>query len=105
MVRVVLFLHFIHGIIGFLLICIVFSSLCFDSLEVLNGFFRQVVVAHWDIGIRKWTRSLRDDLSSRPYAWLRHDFVPPSPSLVFKNPQTQFSNILVEPKPTLARKI
>ena len=40
---------------------------------------RQVVVPRRDLGIRKWTRWLREDLSSRPYAWLRPDFVPPSP--------------------------
>ena len=42
--------------------------------------FRQVVVSRRDDGIRKWTRWLREDLSSRPYAWLRPDFVPPSPN-------------------------
>ena len=36
-------------------------------------------------------------MSSRPYVWLRPDFVPPSPFLVFKDPQTQSSRILVEP--------
>ena len=40
---------------------------------------------------------LREDLSSRPYAWLRPDFVPPSPFLVVKDPQTKPSRILVEP--------
>ena len=42
-------------------------------------------------------RWLREDLSSRPYVWLRPDFVPPSPFLVVKDPQTQSSRILVEP--------
>ena len=41
--------------------------------------------------------SLREDLSSRPCAWLRPDFVPPSPFLVVKDTQTQSSRILVEP--------
>ena len=36
--RVVPFLLFIPGIIGFLLICMVFYKWVFDSLEVLNGF-------------------------------------------------------------------
>ena len=36
-------------------------------------------------------------MSSRPYAWLRPDFVPPSPFLVVKDPQTESSRILVEP--------
>ena len=74
-----------------------FYKWVFDSLEVLNGFLRQVVVSRRDVGIRKWTRWLREDLSSRPYAWLRPDFVPPSPFLVVKDPQTQSSRILVEP--------
>ena len=74
-----------------------FYKWVFDSLEVLNGCLRQVVVSRRDIGIRKWTRWLREDLSSRPYAWLRPDFVPPSPFLVVKDPQTRSSRILVEP--------
>ena len=61
----------------------------FDSLEVLNGFLKQVVASRRDIGIRKWTMWLREDLSSRSYAWLWPDFVPPSPFLVVKDPQTQ----------------
>ena len=78
----------------------------FDSLEVLNGFLKQVVVSRRDLGIRKWVNWLREDLSSRPYSWLRLDFVPPSPFLVVKDPQTlscqgssdtQSSHILVEP--------
>ena len=36
-------------------------------------------------------------MSSRPYAWLRPDFVPPSPFLVVKDPPTQSSQIIVEP--------
>ena len=50
-----------------------------------------------DDGIRRWNRWLREDLSSRPYAWLRPDFVPLSPFLVVKDPQTQSSRIIVEP--------
>ena len=73
MVPVVLFLRFIPGIIGFLLIFMV-STWVFDSLEVLNGFQKQVVVSRRDLGIRKWVNWLREDLSSRPYAWLRPDF-------------------------------
>ena len=61
----------------------------FDSLELLNDFLKQVVVSRRDVGVRKWTtRWLREDLSSRPYFWLRPDFVPPSLFLV---------RILVEP--------
>ena len=50
-----------------------------------------------DLGIRKRTRWLREDISSRPYVRLRLDFVLPSPFLVVKDPQTQSSRILVEP--------
>ena len=35
--------------------------------------------------------------ASGPYAWLRRNVVPPSPFLVIKDPQTQSSQILVEP--------
>ena len=69
----------------------------FDSLEVLNGFVRQVVISRRDEGIRRWNRWLREDLSSRPYAWLRPDFVPPAPFLVIKDPIANSSRILVEP--------
>ena len=69
----------------------------FDSIELLNGFLRQVVVSRRDEGIRKWKGWLREDLSSRPYVWLRPDFVPPSPFLVIRDPHTQSSKILVEP--------
>ena len=69
----------------------------FDSIEVLNGFFRQVVVSRRDEGIRRWKVWLREDLSSRPYAWLRPDFVPPSPFLVVHVSLTQSSQIVVEP--------
>ena len=69
----------------------------FGSLEVLNGFLNQVVVKRGDAGVRKWTNWLREDLGSRPYAWLRPDFVPPPPFLFVKDPQTQSSQIWVEP--------
>ena len=39
----------------------------------------------------------REDLSSRPYVWLRPDFVPPSPFLVVQDSHSQSSRILVEP--------
>ena len=74
------------GIIGFLLIFMVSTS-GFLILLKLNGFLEQVVVSRRDVGVRKWTRWLREDLGSRPYVWLRPDFVPPSPFLVVKDPQ------------------
>ena len=61
-----------------------FYKWVFDSLEVLNGFFRRVVVSRRDEGVRRWKGWLREDLSSRPYAWLRPDFVPPSPFLLLR---------------------
>ena len=69
-----------------------FYKWVFDSLEVLKDFFRQIVVSRRDDGIRRWKGWLREDLSSRPYAWLRPDFVPPSPFLVVKDPETQSSS-------------
>ena len=63
---------------------------------MLNDFLKQVVVSRRDLGIRKWVNWLREDLSSLPYVWLRPDFVPPSPFLVVKDPQTKSSRILVE---------
>ena len=74
-----------------------FFQRVFDSLGLLHDFFKQVVVSRRDIGVRKWTSWLREDLSSRPYVWLQPDFVPLSPFLVVKDPQTQLSRILVEP--------
>ena len=68
---------FIPGIIGFLLIFMVSTS-GFLILLKLNGFLEQVVVSRRDLGIRKWTRWLREDLGSRPYVWLRLDLVAPS---------------------------
>ena len=69
----------------------------FDSIELLNGFLRQVVITRRDEGIRKWKGWLREDLSSRPYAWLRPDFVPPSPFLIVHGSSTQSSHVVVEP--------
>ena len=70
-----------------------FYKWVFDSLELLNDVLKQGVVSRRDVGIRKWACWLWEDLSSRPYAWLRPDFVPPSPFLVVKDPQTQSSRI------------
>ena len=97
MVRVVLSLPLVPGTSGFPRIYMVSISGFFDLLELLNEFLQQVVVSRRDTGIRKWTRWLREDLSSKPYASLRPDFVPPSPFLVVKDPQTGSSRILVDP--------
>ena len=39
----------------------------------------------------------QEDLSSRPYVWLRPDFVPPSPFLVVQDTHSRSSRIIVEP--------
>ena len=70
-----------------------FKKWVFDSLEMLNGFLRHVVVSRKEVGVRKWIRWLREDLSSRPYVWLRPDFVPPSHFLVVKDSETKTSRI------------
>ena len=69
----------------------------FDSLELLNDILERVVVSRGDVGIRKWSSWLREDLGSRPYVWLRPDCVRPSPFLVVKDSQSQSSRISVEP--------
>ena len=74
-----------------------FYKWVFDSLELLNDFLKRVVVSRRDVGVRKGTRSLREDFGFRPYVWLRPDFVPPSPFLVVQDPHTQSYRILVEP--------
>ena len=56
-----------------------------------------MVVSRRDNGIRRWSRWLREDLSSRPYVWLRSDFVPPSPFLVVQDSLSRSSRIIVEP--------
>ena len=73
-----------------------FYEWVFDAMDLLNNFTKQVVFSRRDNGIRKWVTWFREDLSSRPYAWLRPDFVLPSPFLVVKDPQTKSSQILVE---------
>ena len=40
---------------------------------------------------------MHEDLGSRPYHWLRADYVPPSPSLVMNHTETKTSRILVKP--------
>ena len=74
-----------------------FHRLVFDSLELLNGFLKQVVVSRRDLGIRKWTNWLRGDLGSGPHAWLLLDFVPSISISCHRDPQSQSSQILVEP--------
>ena len=77
--------------------CTRVRSTLLNVFHILNVFTGQVVVSRREAGVRKWTNWLRENLGTRPYAWLRPDFVPPSPSLVVKDPQSQVSRILVEP--------
>ena len=72
-----------------------FKKWVFDSLDVLNDFTRQVVVSRRDNGIRKWASWLREDSGSRPYVWLRPDFLPPLPFLVIKNPLNELVLLLL----------
>ena len=51
----------------------------------VDEFVRQVVTFRRDTGLQNWANGLREDLGSRPCAWLRPDFVPPSPFLVTKD--------------------
>ena len=91
------FAPFTLGMRGFALTCMTFNKWVFDSLDILNDFTRQVVVSRREAGVRKWTNLLREDLGARPCAWLRPDFVPPSPFHEVKDPLTEASRILVEP--------
>ena len=68
-----------------------------STLEVFNQFVSQVVITRRDSRLLWWSNWLREDLGSRPYAWLRPDFVPPSPFLNIKIPGLGTSQILVEP--------
>ena len=97
MVLVDLLSPFIPGRTGFPLIYMVFTGGFLTHLMSLIGFFVRPVVSRRDEGIRRWKRWLREDLSSRPYAWLRPDFVPPSPFLVVKDPQAGSPHVVVEP--------
>ena len=68
-----------------------FDTWVSDATDLTNDFTKQVVVSRGDSGVRKWINWLREDLGSRPYAWLRPDFVPPSPFLVVKDPLSKAS--------------
>ena len=68
-----------------------FYKWVFDSLEVLNGFLRQVV-SRRDVGIRQWNRWLREDLSSSRRCGFGLNFVLPSPFLVVQDTFPVFSD-------------
>ena len=67
------------------------------SMDDLNRFVKQVVVTRRDSKLLQWGNWLREDMGSRPYAWLRPDYVPPAPFLVVKDSEQETSRILVEP--------
>ena len=67
------------------------------SMDVLNRFVKQVVVTRRDSKLFQWCNWLREDMGSRPYAWLRPDYVFPAPFLVVKDSEQETSRILVEP--------
>ena len=64
---------------------------------MLNGIIKQVLDNRGNVVVRKWTNWLREDLGSRPYAWLRPDFVPPSPFFDDQSPPDSVFPNLVEP--------
>ena len=67
------------------------------SMNDLNRFVKQVVVTRRDSKLLQWGNWLREDMGSRPYAWLRPDYVPLAPFLVVKDSEQGTSRILVEP--------
>ena len=75
-----------------------FYAWVFDTLKVLDVFISQVADARRDAAILSWKKWLREDLSSRPYQWLRPGLIPPAPYLVCDPKQTPGgSGILVQP--------
>ena len=73
------------GVIGSLLIYMVFPLGLCRLLRFLISFVSQVVIARRDSRLLWWSNWLKEDLRSRPYAQLRPDFVPPSHFLVVKD--------------------
>ena len=97
MVRVVLSLPLIPGIGGFPRICMVSTGGFLIPLSCWMTSLSRLLSVVGILGFVSGFSWLREDLSSRPSAWLRPDFVPPSTFLVVKDPQTESSLILVEP--------
>ena len=46
------------------------------SMNDLNRFVKQVVVTRRNSKLLQWRNWLREDMGSRPYSWLRPDYVP-----------------------------
>ena len=75
-----------------------FYKWVFDSPESLNLFVSQVVIARREAALLSWKRWLGEDLSSRPYRWLRPDLLSPAPNLVCPRSQTPGgSGVLAQP--------
>ena len=75
-----------------------FYKWAMDTLALLNEFVLRVVRHRQTSRSIAWSNWIREDLTSRPYKWLRPEFVPPAPYLVC-NPQDSpnGSGILVQP--------
>ena len=75
-----------------------FYKWAMDTLALLNEFVLKVVRHRQTSRSIAWSNWIREDLASRPYKWLRPEFVPPAPYLVCK-PQDSpnGSGLLVQP--------
>ena len=75
-----------------------FLQMAMDTLALLNEFVLKVVRHRQTSRSIAWSNWIREDLASRPYKWLRPEFVPPAPYLVCK-PQDSpnGSGLLVHP--------
>ena len=75
-----------------------FYKWAMDTLALLNEFVLKVVRNRQTSRSIAWSNWIREDLTSRPYKWLRPEYVPPAPYLVCK-PQDSpnGSGILVQP--------
>ena len=75
-----------------------FHDWVYSTMEVLDKFIAQVTSARKETAVFAWKRWLHEDLSSRPYRWLRPDLVPPAPYLVCDPKLTPGgSGVLVQP--------
>ena len=67
----------IHGLIGRNPDLHGFYKWAMDTLALLNEFVLQVVRHRQTSRSISWANWIREDLASRPYQWLRPEFVPP----------------------------
>ena len=59
-----------------------FYKWAMDTLALLSEFVLKVVRHRQTSRPIAWSNWIREDLASRPYKWLRPEFVPPAPYLV-----------------------